>query len=218
MRILESTSDYFVGVDLGQKHDYTAVCVVERTEEMYDVHDRVTWERKRETRYLLRHMERVRLGTPYTEVVERICEVAGEPKIRGRCELVVDATGVGGPVVDMLRRSAGCEVVPVTITGGDAVIKNGREWRVPKRDLVIGLQVMFEKEEVQISGSMAETGKFMKELMGMRVKVSAAGHDSYGSRREGSHDDLVLAAALGCWRAKTYVRWDLHGSRPLPGM
>ena len=65
---------------------------------------------------------------------------------------------------------------------------------------------------------MSDAEKFMKELMGMQVKVSAAGHDSYGSWREGEHDDLVLAATLGCWRAKTFVRWSLHGTERLPGM
>jgi hypothetical protein len=32
--------------------------------------------------------------------------------------------------------------------------------------------------------------------------------DSYGCWREGAHDDLVLAVALACWRAK----------RELPGI
>ena len=43
-----------------------------------------------------------------------------------------------------------------------------------------------------------ETEKFVKELMGMQVKVSAAGHDSYGSWRDGEHDDLVLAGENFC--------------------
>ena len=89
---------------------------------------------------------------------------------------------------------------------------------MPKRDLVVGLQVMFERGEVRIAGNVPEHGKFLKELTGMRVKLSATGHASYGSRREGEHDDLVLAVAMACWRAKNYVQWDLHGSQPLPGM
>lgn len=218
MRILGSTSEYFVGVDLGQKQDYTAVCVVERRAVTYDDPDPVTWQRRKEVQYHLRHMERIALGTPYPEVVERVRKVARGPAVLGRCELVVDATGVGGPVVDLLRAAkTGCDLVPVTITGGEAAVQRGREWRVPKRDLIVGLQVMFETEQLQIASKLPEMEKFMKELMGMRIKVSAAGHDSYGSWRDGDHDDLVLAVALACWRAKTFVRWSLYGPGRLPG-
>ena len=196
MRTLESISEFFVGLDLGQKRDFSAFCVVERRVEMFDVKDPVTWNFLRRTVFHLRHLGRVPLGTPYPEVVERMVTMMQSPALRGRCELVV----------------------AVTITGGDAAVRVGTAWKVPKRDLVLGLQAMFEAGDVEIAGGIPETEKFVKELMGMQVKVSAAGHDSYGSWREGEHDDLVLAAALGCWRAKTFVRWSLHGTEALPGM
>jgi hypothetical protein len=218
-RILESTSDFFLALDLGQKRDFTALCLVERRVEMFDAKDPVTWDWLRRTAYHLRHLERLPLGMTYPDVVERVGRLVRSPSMLGRCELVVDATGVGAAVVDLLRAAdLRCPVVPVTITGGDAAVKVGQAWRVPKRDLIVGLQVMFEQGEVEIAGSIPETEKFVKELMGMQVKISAAGNDQYGSWRDGEHDDLVLAAALGCWRAKRYVRWDLHGSQPLPGM
>ena len=63
-RILETVSEFFVGVDLGQKQDFTALCILERVEVMFDVRDLVTWECKRETRYEPRYMERMKLRTP----------------------------------------------------------------------------------------------------------------------------------------------------------
>ena len=48
------------------------------------------------------HVERMPLGMTYPRVVARVCEVIERPELRGRCELVVDATGVGAPVVEML--------------------------------------------------------------------------------------------------------------------
>ncbi len=219
MRTLESTSDYFVGLDLGQKRDFTAMCVVERRLEMLDAKDPVTWDWVRKTTFHLRHLRRLPLETTYPDVVERVGKLVRSPSMAGRCELVVDATGVGGAVVDLLRAARlGCDVVPVTITGGDTATQVGRAWRVPKRDLILGLQVMFEQGEVEIARNIPETEKFVKELMGMQVKISAAGNDQYGSWRDGEHDDLVLAAALGCWRAKKYVRWSLFGTQRLPGM
>lgn len=219
-RILETISEFFVGVDLGQKQDYTALCIVERADLMFDVRDLVTWECKRETRYELRYMERVKLRTPYPEVVDRIREVAMDPALGARRSLVVDATGVGAPVVDLLRAAnIDCDIVPVVITGGGSGANAGSakagDRRVSKRDLIVGLQLMFDMKQLRIARGLPETEILMKELMGMRVRMSASGHESYGSGREGPHDDLVLAVALACWRAKERrSQWNWFGGRP----
>src|SRR5678816_316985 len=48
----------------------------------------------------LRHLERLPLGTPYPDVVARVRNMVRSPDMLGRCQLMVDATGVGPPVVD----------------------------------------------------------------------------------------------------------------------
>jgi hypothetical protein len=48
-------------------------------------------------------LERVALGTPYTRVVERVGEIVRHPEMARGCRLVVDATGAGTPVVDLMR-------------------------------------------------------------------------------------------------------------------
>jgi hypothetical protein len=111
-----------VGLDLGQKHDYTAISVLERTRVVYNRRDPVTYDFLSATRSFVRHVERVPLGTTWATVVERVkslvAELAAEPYTgAGRPVLVVDATGVGGPVVDMLKGARmACSIVPVTIT------------------------------------------------------------------------------------------------------
>jgi predicted NBD/HSP70 family sugar kinase len=83
---------FYLGLDLGKKHDHTAIVIVERSGE----------------ELLVRHLERVGLGTPYTAVVARILEIV---RRIGQCAVVVDGTGVGEPVVDALRRAGlGCEL------------------------------------------------------------------------------------------------------------
>jgi hypothetical protein len=64
MRTLESASEYFVGLDLGQKRDFTAFYVVERLVEMFDVKDPVTGDFLRRTKFHLRHLGGLPLGTP----------------------------------------------------------------------------------------------------------------------------------------------------------
>jgi hypothetical protein len=181
---------YFVGLDLGQSHDYSALAVVERTLLILDEIDHVTYERLHVRQFRLRFLERVRLGTPYPDVVERVRRlVRGKPLV-GRCTLVMDATGVGAPVLDLLRRSSlGCVIEPVILTGGDRQSHTGGIWRVPKPDLVTGLLVMLEKSELRFSKRVAGIEALRKEL------------SCFGARRSDEHDDLVMALALSCWRA-----------------
>jgi hypothetical protein len=136
-------------------------------------------------------------------VVARVRDVAQSRLLKGRKQLVVDATGVGIAVVDLLRSvPLGCDLWPVVITGGHTVAVNGGYWSVPKRDLVIGLQVLMESGTLTIASGMRETATLTRELAEMRVRVSPSGQEQFGVWREGEHDDLVLAVALACWAGK----------------
>jgi hypothetical protein len=103
-----------IGVDIGKQRDPTAVCVVEA--------DRREVEGRTEVHFVVRHLERLALGTPYPQVVERIARVTDRVRMRSgeRPILYMDSTGVGQPVVDLLReRVRGGTVVAVFFTAGD---------------------------------------------------------------------------------------------------
>ena len=58
----------------------------------------------------------------------------------GQVAVVVDATGVGAPVVEMLRGARlGCEICAVTITSGDRENETPSGWNVPKQDLIAAM-------------------------------------------------------------------------------
>jgi hypothetical protein len=183
---------FYVGLDLGQARDYTAIVVAEKVEaedgEEYELH--------------LRHLERF-LDRRYPEVVEHVSGLMGSRELRGDAALAVDATGVGAAVVDMLRR-AGLIFDAIIITAGDTETQSGwYDWRVPKRDLVGGLQVLLQSGRLKIARSLAHAETLRAELLNFRVKINVAtAHDSYEAWREGNHDDLVLAAALAAWKAQ----------------
>jgi hypothetical protein len=208
--------NYYVGLDLGQKGDYTAIAVVEEWEEAVGGVDGVTFDARKERRLDVRYLERVPLGTSYPEIVERVCELVRSPELKWKCTLLVDATGVGAPVVDLLRRAAlECWMVPVTITGGEHQAKGPDGWRVPKRDLVTAVQVALELGELRLPAEMPLGRTLVTELMDMRVKISDSGRDTYGAFRNGSHDDLVLALGLACWRAGRGSGWERQGRLPI---
>jgi hypothetical protein len=103
-------------VDLGQLRDYTAIAVLELME-MSGGWDPVRGGYRKGLMLRLRHLERLPLGTPYPEVVQRIRDVVRSADLLGRCRLMVDATGVGTAVVDMLKRAdLGCQMMPVMVT------------------------------------------------------------------------------------------------------
>jgi hypothetical protein len=185
---------YLVGLDLGQTADFTALAVLERPT--------VTRGGTPGT-YTLRHLQRYPLGTPYTAIVPAVAQLVNGPPLAGHVSLIVDQTGVGRAVVDMLRRAAPCHVVPVTITGGQSVTEAEDGSRhVPKKELVTGLQLLLQGHRLHIARSLSEAGTLVRELENFRVKITLAAHERFGAWREGQHDDLVLAAALAGWWAE----------------
>jgi hypothetical protein len=93
-------------------------------------------------------------------------------------------------------------MLPATITSGDAEHSNGGWYFVPKRDLIIGLQILLQCGDLQIANRLAHGPALVKEMADMQVKVTPSGHEKYGAWREGQHDDLVFAVSLACWGAK----------------
>jgi hypothetical protein len=116
---------------------------------------------------------------------------------------LVDATGVGRPVVDMFEQ-ARLNPYAITITGGSAVTEEGTEIRVPKRDLAMAAQVLLQNRRLVFAAGLPLLDVLRKKLQAFEVKINpATAHDSYLSWREGSHDDLVLAVAMAAW----YREW-----------
>jgi hypothetical protein len=105
---------FYLALDLGQAHDPSAIVLVERR--MRNAKTPV---------YLVRGALRLPLGMPYPEVVARVRKIVESYEVAGKCSVVVDATGVGAPVVDMLRaaltgmRHGNLEIMAVTMTAGE---------------------------------------------------------------------------------------------------
>jgi hypothetical protein len=232
---------YYIGLDLGQASDYSALCVIEEAvwcgpevdfdgwgalvpEELEDSGwvspsllspkgarqvQRINFELGRPPNppLYLRHMERYDLGTPYPKVIEHVTRLLTRHPIRAQLDhtrLLIDATGVGRPVVDSFR-AQGVHPIGITIHGGDRVtqeIGGPRDitLRVPKRDLVASVQTLLQNRRLRIAAGLPLADVLRKELLNFRVKVDPkTAHDSYSHWREGDHDDLVLATACAAW-------------------
>jgi hypothetical protein len=219
----------YVGVDLGQQRDYTAISVTEKvllptgnyTREPYFDWDTqgTRWHsvENGKPEYRVRYLERPPLGTSYVDVVERILELL-ESLRDTELVLAVDTTGVGRPVADMLKsrlhkwlesnRRVRLTIGWITITGGDSVTKaEGGGLRVPKRDLASAPLVLMQNKQLKIAQEMPLADTLRKELLNFKVKINiSTAHDSYEAWREGDHDDLVLSVALACWAGERFPK------------
>ena len=185
--------EFYIGVDLGQAQDPTALCALEQYHEKRG--------NRFESCYRCLFLDRLKLGTLYPAIVEHVRQIVRSDKFKPNCFLVVDATGVGRPVVDMLRQ-AGLRPTAITITGGDSVTNEGGMTRVPKRELVSVLQVLMQNDRLALPAASPYIDALTKELLNFKVKISDNGHDSYSAWRESDHDDLVLSLALAAWKAE----------------
>lgn len=200
--------EWIVGVDLGQSTDPTAICVMhhriipagDRDSDWTPLPKARAWRQNRSEHFDVRHLERLPLGLPYPEQVERVAALLTRPPLDAGATLVIDETGVGRPVGDLMDRA---RLYPkrVTITAGlESTRAGGSSYHVAKSLLISGLDARLSTGELRIASEIADAGALADELKDFQRKVSAAGRHIYNAR-EGKHDDLVLAVAIALWWA-----------------
>src|SRR5215212_3026749 len=178
-----------VGVDIGQRRDPTAIAVVEQE------------HRGSETHHIARHLERLPLGSPYPTVAERVAAVVGGVHAATSGEtptLYLDATGVGTPIVDVLRAaSVGdiAQLVAVYFTHGDRRKVERGEVKLGKAWLVSRMQALLQSGLLHLPRT-AEAEVLSQELLDYEIRVTEDANDRYGAFSVGAHDDLVTALGL----------------------
>lgn len=212
---------HYVGLDLGQVSDYSALVSLRREQEIPDppVPRAVDWKEIRAgppreverkpppARYFCNIAERFERGTSYTRLVENVGRLFQEQRFAGQ-SLVVDGTGVGRPVVDLFRKAGlGYRLVPVTITSSSPAAVLGKVnidewgyWHVPKKELVGSVQVLLGTERLEVAPGLRHAATLTRELKNFSYKVNPqTAYVTLEAWRERDHDDLVLALALAAW-------------------
>lgn len=157
-------------------------------------------------------------GPPYQLVHESVMfEVAWPKQARllaelacewNDCQMIVDAGGVGGPVVDMLR-DLGSTVRPLTTTGGNK--PSDARTTIRKVDLLDDLAVAIGACNVRIPDELVSgDGALKLELDSFATEVDEEGKVSYESRsgHGGGHGDRAIALALAWQGAPRRGRTD----------
>ena len=215
-----------IGVDIGQQKDPTAIVVCQVLERLgREMPPRVPQKyvpqwmmpnarqdivpRQIETYYEARHIERVKLMTPYPDVAQRVAAIATSPALSGsRVMMLVDITGVGRPVYEMIydavsilsggqgHGTPGIRMRGITFTHGDRYDR--AQGRLGKAYGVSRMQALFQQHCVKLPPRHEEAQAMMRELKDYEIKVDVDANDKYGAFSVGSHDDLATALILAC--------------------
>lgn len=195
---------YYFGLDLGQTNEFSALAIVDRTEDPFgDEHTFICGE-----------LARWPTRTPYQQIIADTVRKVAQintlhphlPRRKEKPALVVDVTAVGAPVLDMLKRETlQGQLIPVQIVNGSTITNDDGVTKIPKRDLVSTMQVALQNRRFEVAGALEHAPTLVSELNHFKAKITDTNDDQYGTWREGRHDDLVFAAALALWA----------GSRPI---
>jgi hypothetical protein len=179
-----------MGIDLGQRQDFTAICVTEQQTRLV--------EKRPETCYHIRYLSRIELGTPYPAVAKRVAEIVTNVRARqvGKLTVYADATGVGLPVVDLLK-AAGVPVIPCLFNHGDKRKAEKDEHRVSigKAWLVSRLQALLASGCILLPKT-EDAALLAEELINFEIRLSEDADFKAGAFKVGTHDDLVTALGL----------------------
>ena len=225
---LEQVKGVHFGLDVGQKTDFSAVVVVQVGERPTDQLYRDFRDGKvravPESVYTVRHLARLPLGTAFRDVATEVVNLVGgvwawekelrkegyilpyEPQLSR--DLWMDATGMGLPVVELVRNALAvssktdrCTVHPVVFNYGDRFKRGEYEGSgdvLGKAYLVNRLQVLFEQRRLTLPKNNPETSDMIEELKNYEIRVDPDANEKYGAFAVGTHDDMVTALGLAC--------------------
>jgi hypothetical protein len=184
---------FTLGFDLGQSQDFTALNII-----------RSTYADGAEPLHQLVYLDRFKLGVSYVAVADAVVRLTKRPELGSEWRLVVDATGLGRPVCDLLRKALGDDarrLVAATITGSGKPSWKTVGASLPKHELVSNLLILLETGRLSIASGVAELDAFLTEAKSFQVQITKAGNDTYNAQ-EGFHDDLVMSVSLSSWVAE----------------
>ena len=187
---------FILSADMGGRRDYTAVVIIAYNELMA------------RPVYTVTYLHRFPLGTSSVAVVDHLVQLVKTYPLREDVTVVVDATGAGGSVLDLMMR-AGLDPIGIKIHGGQSVSRDDFDgcYRTPKRDLVGVVDYLLpqapEPVRIEIPARLPQSKVLLAELETFRAKITLdTGHTTFEAWRERDHDDYVLALACALWVAE----------------
>jgi hypothetical protein len=220
-----------IGIDIGKIRDNTAISVAEvvqietgrfrackRVPAHIDKNGRFVEAKDADpvlrTRYIVRQIGRLALGTDYPKVAIKIVDMLLSDRFEQRSmRMLVDVTGVGQAVFDMIKKEIYERIhgvngltleqrerlkrvilQPISFVRGQKY--NRKLGTLGKSILVSKMQARLQNDQVDIPNT-TEAKATCEELKVFKTNISEDGKDTYGAST-GAHDDLAIALCLCC--------------------
>lgn len=180
-----------LGLDVGKEHDPPALAALHATGLPPEGGHRPFWD--------VLEVGNLPLRLPYREIAARAVDLgrvfagAGFPVV-----LTIDATGVGGPVVELAREQAPeLHIVALTIGSGRALTHQAPDdYVVGKHRLTEVLQVALQQHRLHLpdTDGAREAGEQLRRFTSVPTATGYQRHEAATG-----HDDLVLSLELAVW-------------------
>lgn len=191
--------EYSLCMDVGSERDNSAFTVLKRNEVVRDINfgtDSAPKEQIILPSYDLIWIERPELKTPYLDLKHIAARILNQPKLVGNCHFLMDATGTGMPVVQIMQDLG---PTPVVITSGHSVVpREEGGYTVPKRFLISAMQGVLQSRRIRIADGLKHTEQLTKEIIGFKMRYGKT-METYEAQTEATHDDLVMSLAINLW-------------------
>lgn len=199
---------YYLGVDVGMALKPTALALVARDfnqeEEDYPL--------------ACSYIQTLPPGAKYPEVAARISEIEKE-LLRRRAhslKILVDVTGQGQPVIDLLRRGLESKIISAQFTAGAGSSSEGDTWRIRKEEMITHLKIMLQTGRLELPGRWRDPAQERAVSEMLRELENFTYHppeDDTLEIKTGERDNLATALGLAVW---TEREWRVTG--PIGGV
>lgn len=216
--------EYICAVDVAKKRDYTTIQIYRDTQEV--IHHPPEAGRPDQIVSFLDLVYQTKMqAVRYTEQAKIIRDLLGRIQLLHNTQLLVDGTGVGEAVVDIMR-GTGLNPLPIVFTGGTSarpvyadfgkVFGSGsnrlnhtqvlKEILVPKEDLVHAGMLVVEQKRIRLAANLPHEDDFKRQLTAFKGKVNeATGRRKFENESDDIHDDFVVTFLMAAWW-RTYSR------------
>lgn len=179
-----------LGLRVGQKREPSAVCIAQCETRQVEGRD--------EVHFLVRHLERLEVATPFPTIAARLADLVSAS--RQRCDvqrLYVDVTGMGRPLVELLEsRAPGLRITATYFTYGDQRSDEQDGYvRLGKAYLVTRLLMLLQSGRLHLPET-AEAETLRMDLHVYEPRVYENANEREGAFKVGPQDDLVTALGL----------------------
>lgn len=151
----------------------------------------------------------------YPRTADIIASRMGHTSLVNNADLLIDGTGIGEAVVDLLR-DRHLAPLPIIFTGGEQVrevhedmghifgstfggMRAVKEMHVPKADLVAAGQLLIQQGRVRVAPGLKYADDFKAQMEGFRGKVNERGRVKYENESDTLHDDMVVCYLMAAW-------------------